>query len=367
MRSPRLRARSRAARRPSRRSRPRRIARAGLWLLAWFGAAVSAVALVAVVAPVHHYELDLAAHFAPHALLVALPGLFASLWLRRRALALSALLWAGLAAVPVPRYDRFPPASAPPEPSLTVRVVVYNAFARGAPRVDSDLDGTFRAWVEEVDADVLCLVDPPWFVERSGLWPSEQLPHVVERASEDRDFGLTLLSRWPVRLEPLADRRRPENRLSFAAHSSVIVEHPSGAEFLLTGAHPRSPRTERTWNLSFRWSRVDARLLRAWMNERPTVPVIFAGDFNTTPTGRLHAQIKRETGLRSPVALFGQGTWPSWAPPALALPIDRVWISEGARVTRAVVGPRVYSDHRPVMIEVQLPAVKRPERPQSDQ
>jgi endonuclease/exonuclease/phosphatase (EEP) superfamily protein YafD len=329
-----------------------------------------AATLGAVLLPVHHYRLDLLSHFAPHTMLAGMATmLIAAAGRFLRLTVLIGLLTLALALASIARYDAWRPDPPPEGESLTVRVIVYNAFARGAARVGSELDKAFREWAAEVDADLICLVDPPWSIDRSGLWNKEQLPYALEREARGRasgrDFGITLLSRWPVRLEPLADRLRPENRLSFLAHSSVIVEHPSGAGFLFTGAHPRSPRTERTWELSFRWMRVDARLLREWMEANP-LPVIFAGDFNTTPTARLHALIRRETSLRSPTQLLTQGTWPSWAPPGLALPIDRAWISPGSRVTDVRVGPIVNSDHRPVMIEVQLPAVLRDET-QSDQ
>jgi len=145
----------------------------------------------------------------------------------------------------------------------------------------------------------------------------------------------------------------------------VIVEHPSGGEFLFTAAHPRSPRTERMWEISLRWPRVEARLIGDWAEKRDA-PIIYAGDFNTTPTGRLHALIERVSGLRSPTRLFTQGTWPASVPTPLALPIDRVFVSPGVRVTRATVGPRVYSDHRPALFELEVPVV-RPAEPPSEE
>ena len=316
--------------------------------------------LIAATLPGRGYLLDLASHFAPHAVLLGVAGAALAVGLRRRRTGvITVLVAAVLLGFTLYRYDCWPRRTAEPDPSLTVRVIVYNAYARGAERRGSTLDDAFRAWAEEVDADVVCVVDPPWTIRRSGLWSEDQFPHVVERASEGRDFGITLLSRWPVRVTPLADSYEPRNRLSFAAHSSVVVVHPSGAEFLVTAAHPRSPRSRKTWELSQRWSRVDAELIRAWRLENAT-PVIFAGDFNTTPMGRLHGLIRRETGLRSPTRLFSQGTWPAWAPPQLALPIDRVWVSPGARITDAQVGPRVNSDHLPCVFEIQIPVHAEP-------
>ncbi len=330
----------------------------GAWALMGGGALL---VLLASVAPFSSYRLDLLSHFAPHAMLPAVGSLaLALLWRSTRAIWGSVGLTLCLLVLILARYQPFS-GSSPEAETFPVRVAVYNAFARGAERRGSELDNVFRAWLVNERVDLVCLVDPPWFVRRSGLWPGEEhLPNVVERATEHGQHTITLLSRWPVRLEPLTGEVDPKYRLSFAAYSSVIVKHPSGGEFLFTAAHPRSPRTERTWELSQRWARVDNELIRAWMRTNDA-PVIFAGDFNTTPMGALHRQIVRETGLRSPTEVFTQGTWPAGAPSLFALPIDRVYVSEGVGVRDARVGPRVYSDHRPVVYELEVPAVRRGE------
>jgi len=345
-------------RRSGKASRKRRAARwgsRGLWALLT-GAGL--LTLLATVFPASSYALDLLAHFAPHAILLGLLSLPASLaWKGRLPLALSGTITLLLLALVLVRYQAFAPGGAGDAPTRTVRVAVYNAFARGATRTGSELDDVFREWLIDSGADLVCVVDPPWHIRRSGLWPGEPfLPHVVERMTAHGRHTITLLSRWPVRLEPLTESDDPRYRLSFAAYSSVIVEFPAGGEALFTAAHPRSPRNKRAWELSERWSKVDAELLRAWRDDND-LPVIFAGDFNTTPTGRLHALIARETGLRSPTRPFTQGSWPASAPTFLALPIDRVYVTPDIRVTRATVGPRVYSDHRPVLFELEIPVV----------
>ncbi len=314
--------------------------------------------LLAAVLPVSSYALDLLSHFVPHALLLSPLALALALSWKSRlpllasmALALATLLFA------LVRYGAFTPATSSGAPTQTVRVAVYNAFARGATRTGSELDDHFREWLVGTNADLVCVVDPPWNIRRSGLWPGEPaLPHVVESLTAHGRRTITLLSRWPVRTEPLTASDDPEYRLSFAAYSSVIVELPGGGEALFTAAHPRSPRDEKAWELSQRWSRVDAGLIREW-RERNDLPVIFAGDFNTTPTARLHRLIARETGLRSPTRLYTQGTYPADVPTFLALPIDRVYVSPGVRITGVSVGPRVYSDHRPVLFTLEVPIV----------
>ena len=82
------------------------------------------------------------------------------------------------------------------------------------------------------------------------------------------------------------------------------------------------------------------------------LPVIVAGDFNSAPTGSAHRVFGRSSGLGTWRTLLGRGTWPAWAPPALGLPIDRVWASGEVRLRAARVGPRFRSDHRPIVVDL---------------
>jgi len=348
-------ARTRVARRAA------RWAARGAWGVL-IGASVAT--LVAVVAPVSSYALDLLAHFAPHAILTALLSLLAALaWKSRVPLAISAAVFVALLGVALARYSALTPGS-PPDGAATrtVRLAVYNAFSRGATREGSELDEVFRQWLIDSEADLVCVVDPPWTIRRSGLWPGEPfMPHIVEGMTRHGRRTITLLSRWPLRNEPLTASDDPKHRLSFAAYDSAIVEFPDGGGALFTAAHPRSPRTEKAWELSQRWMGIDADLIGAW-RESHDLPVFFAGDFNSTPTSRLHRLISERSGLRSPTRLFTQGSWPAEFPAWLALPIDRVYVSDGVRVVSAEVGPRVYSDHRPVLFTLEVPVVPLPAR-----
>lgn len=332
----------------------RRVLR-GVWALLTL---VVLSVLFAALSPVTSYALDLTSHFLPHALLAGIASLALSVvWKGRWATVVSGATALVVLFTLLTTYQTLAPGGGGDAPTRTLRVTVYNAFSRGTTREGSELDSVFRQWLIDEQVDLVCIVDPPWNIRRSGLWPGEPyLPHIVDDLTPHGRRTVTLLSRYPLRREPLTESGDPEHRLSFAAHHSVVVEFPAGGEALFTGAHPRSPRDERAWRLSQRWTDVDARLLGAWRANNP-LPVIFAGDFNTTPAGVLHDLIVRKTGLRSPTRPFSQGSWPAHAPTFLALPIDRVYVSEDVRVTSVRVGPRVYSDHRPVLYELEVPVV----------
>jgi endonuclease/exonuclease/phosphatase (EEP) superfamily protein YafD len=126
-----------------------------------------------------------------------------------------------------------------------------------------------------------------------------------------------------------------------------------GAEVLFTAMYPRSPRNYTYWKQSIASVRVDAEVIRRWREGRQpgSPPLIVAGDFNTTPMGRTHS-IMRTSGLCAWSPELGAGTFPSWASRWLALPLDRSWFTDDVLVGDWKVGPRLKSDHRPIVLDL---------------
>ncbi|MEC9373377.1 MAG: endonuclease/exonuclease/phosphatase family protein [Planctomycetota bacterium] len=234
----------------------------------------------------------------------------------------------------------------PPDgPSRVLTLAVYNAKGE-----DSRGDQSLDVWLRGVDADIVCLIDSPWGFASSEDWIRARYPHSVEP-----EMGMwwptVILSKHPLQAAPLSEA--DEDTFSFAARRSVLIA-PDGLEpFLLTAMHPLSPRTAETWRESLVKTRREATLIRAG-RERLGVEAIAAGDFNSTPAGRLHRLFHRTSGLRTRGSVFGDGTWPAWASPTVALPIDRVWASGGIGLGPVQVGPQMQSDHRPILVELRL-------------
>jgi len=231
-----------------------------------------------------------------------------------------------------------------------VRVVVYNAH------VDNSLnDPALEPWLLGLDADLVCIIEPP--TGFPGTHPAivEAFPHAVV-GEPGMDWPVVILSRTPfeaVELVPFADA----TMFSMPARRTLRLSTRGGAEVLFTSMYPRSLRTVEFWRHSMASVAVDASVVRRWLAgagpDHP--PLIIAGDFNATATGRTHA-IMRTSGLRPWSPLLGAGTFPALLPRWVSLPLDRIWASEGVWVERWRVGPRMRSDHRPVVLDL---AVRR--------
>ncbi|MBC8328778.1 MAG: endonuclease/exonuclease/phosphatase family protein [Planctomycetes bacterium] len=77
------------------------------------------------------------------------------------------------------------------------------------------------------------------------------------------------------------------------------------------------------------------------------------GDFNSTPWSSRFRGLLRDAELEDSLVGRGmQGSWPSFLPSFLRLPIDHAVHSSGLVVAERRLGPEVGSDHLPLLIEI---------------
>lgn len=294
------------------------------------------------------YVLDLASHFALHAavLACAVAIVFAACASRIAALALGvlgvsmgAVWWAGARA----------PAGDPPRAGeAPFRIVLFNAGLD-----HSKHDAALMQWLMAQQADAIVLVEAPWGFVSDYPFLKRDYAFIIEPEA-GMMWAVVVLSKHPAEILPIAVYSE-ENKFSFAARRSLLVRKPGATPLLLSAMHPPSPRTVRTWRLALDGTTLNARLFRAW-DSRSDLPLVVAGDFNSSPVGRVHRTFARESGLRAWSPRFGAGTWPARLPTWLALPIDRVWTNASARVVSIQVGPRFRSDHRPIVVDLMVPS-----------
>lgn len=327
----------------------------------WAGPACSAPAWILVgllVWPDRVYRLDLLSHFVPQfGAALLLLGLLLGVPRWGRACA----LWVGLAGCAL--FGWHFGACSPPVAAMgarTIKVVQFNAHAE-----QSANDGAFHAWLKAQDADLVCLIETPWSFASANPWVRERYPYRVE-PSMGLAWPNLLLSKFPLELTEM-EADKPEHTFSFVARRSVTVTLPPNPEragaparFVWTAMHPVSPRRESSWRKSLEETARDAGILRRFVDGRRAsgkgVEVLVTGDFNAAPTGRLHQTFGRITGFTGWCPRFSGGTWPAQLPGWLSVPIDRVWTTPGPglRVVSFEVGPRLASDHRPIVVEVEV-------------
>jgi len=84
-------------------------------------------------------------------------------------------------------------------------------------------------------------------------------------------------------------------------------------------------------------------------------PYLVCGDFNAAPWSTAFRELRRRADLRhSRGASIPEGTWPTWAPSPLRIPIDHCLVSREWTVKRYELGDSVGSDHLPILVELTL-------------
>lgn len=92
--------------------------------------------------------------------------------------------------------------------------------------------------------------------------------------------------------------------------------------------------------------------------EKAPRPLVVLGDFNATQYSRVYQQVK-ELGLRNAHEDRGRGyvtTWPNGAEPIPPIRIDQVFLSPEIRCIDVVEGVGQGSDHKPLILDIEVPA-----------
>lgn len=292
-----------------------------------------ALTLVATQAP-RFWWADLAPHFRVHYLVLgASVLLLAALVRNRHAIVLAAIVVAWNASQVWALSGSFrsiDPLTAAPGAS-EFRVVAANVFFanKDYPRM--------RDWVraEQADLAVFVEVTPDWQAQLAQLDEYSESYYDTRQGTR----GTLILSKWPM-----APARALDSRTDRAATTRMTVQLP-GAALQLIGVHASWPVTARRWqdrNREFAaLAKATARSDAAW---------ILIGDFNSTLFSPHLAAMLERGRLHSAAGRGWRPTWPSWLGVA-GIPIDHAFVSERVFVQQLRVGPRLGSDHRPIVLD----------------
>jgi endonuclease/exonuclease/phosphatase (EEP) superfamily protein YafD len=162
---------------------------------------------------------------------------------------------------------------------------------------------------------------------------------------EERDgnFGIALLSKYPLAATAVV-ASEPLGLATIVATLDI-----SGRRLQLIGTHPMIPLGPRNYAARNTQLTAVSDLLRRSEGAR-----VLIGDLNTSMWGLNYRTLEARSGLRNVRRGFGVlPTWPTFLPFAM-IPIDHVLVSGEVGVLDVRTGPRIGSDHLPLLVTLTL-------------
>jgi endonuclease/exonuclease/phosphatase (EEP) superfamily protein YafD len=284
------------------------------------------------------WPFELISIFRPWQALVLLVLAAAALPLRLFAVGLLALTLAtaNVAAVAEALWER--PGFRPAVAGTTVKLLLVNVFAE-----NDDYDRAARLIRDERPAVVgITELTPAWARELAPV-----LARYPRRAVAPRDgfFGIGLWGRTLLRrprIEPFAAGGRNAVLATLALgryRATLVLVHPP-FPFTPIGARDRSRQ----------FDAIGDALDRGDLGQRVAV----CGDLNATPWSATERRLVSRGLTDVSVGRGFAGTWPSFLPAFLRLPLDTCLV-RGLTLVDRRTGPHVGSDHLPLVVELGIP------------
>ena len=260
------------------------------------------------------------------ALLAAIAGLLMADW---RAVALAAAVAAYWSWRLWPR--RAPPAA--PDAAPLLRLVSANLLYQNL-----DFERTLQGLVAlEADVLVLCEVTPE---ARGHFRRLETLyPHALDTCAPESLYGILILSRFPLTVRSSGVGEDPTPR-HLAAELSI-----GAGRIGLIAVHPTNPlRFSHAHRIPAEFEAV-AQLCRAAQED-----LIVTGDCNAAGWSSYLRALETTAMLANDRKV--RPSWPVWLPPLVRLPLDHVWVRGRVALLKAGLGPKLGSDHLPLVAEI---------------
>jgi endonuclease/exonuclease/phosphatase (EEP) superfamily protein YafD len=216
------------------------------------------------------------------------------------------------------------------------KVLLANVLARNedhAPLLD-------LIEAEQPDLVFLIEVTPSWAESLTRLSTSYAHSIVEPR---NGTFGIAMFTRLPMTSAAAVD----SSPLAFP--TIVATLEVGGKSLNVVATHPMIPLGKANHEARNRQLDGVARLLQKSGGAR-----LLAGDLNVTMWDSEYAALENRTWLRNARQGFGLlPTWPTFFPPAM-IPIDHLLVSDEIGVTEFRTGPRIGSDHLPLIATLTL-------------
>ncbi len=280
----------------------------------------------------HHWLLDLFAHFRLQYAVVFLV-LAAVLALQRRALpVLVSLLGVLVSIAPLVGHGGLPRQAAGTD-AARLRLVSYNTWFRAHDHT------RLVRYLEEVAADVVVLQEMS-AAQADRLHAS--LASYPYAYTAPGIAGAVIFSRWPLREAAtiqLTAQGTPAARVVLDWHGTPVT---------LFGVHLHWPLGAASARL-----RNQELLGLAAFAKATSGPVLVAGDFNVTPWSGHFRDLIRHSGMSDCAPRIFSRSWPAQFPP-LGIVIDHCLASRHWRSLETMSGPRLGSDHLPLVVDLAL-------------
>ncbi|MBD1911000.1 MULTISPECIES: endonuclease/exonuclease/phosphatase family protein [unclassified Leptolyngbya] len=298
-----------------------------------------------------NFVFDLVTHFRVQYLLVS--GLLFALFLGRHPrwgwkLSLFCLVL-NLSQV-VPWYFPVPVAHAATDGSA-LRVMISNVQAKN--RNYQALTELIRK--EQPDLLILLETNPAWLQTMDSV--ASLLPYGLNQRNT-HPTDVAIYSRFPLTEVSLGTASGASKTLKSVQEDVLVAQFErNGVLGVAIAIHPPPPLY---WNLFARRNQVLQQVSQYIQHiQQEKAPgadhIILGGDFNITMWSAFYRELIAHTGLKNSRDGFGiLPTWPAFAPP-LFIPIDHCLTSPNISVVDVHTGPRIGSDHLPIVTDLAYP------------
>jgi endonuclease/exonuclease/phosphatase (EEP) superfamily protein YafD len=230
------------------------------------------------------------------------------------------------------------PAPAPPEGDR-VRVLSFNLLAA------NDRYDAVVGYIGRSAPDVVFLHEAsrPW---EEAMAAADLGYEVVKTRDDDHIFGTLVMVKGDATVEGFGYTIREPRSVE------VIYTTESGTAVGLLGIHPLAPDTAEFASLR------DAQIRFAanWAKDREGEPTVVVGDFNAGPWSHAFRDLLSTGRLVDSEKGFGlQPSFPATVNIVLRVPIDHLLASPDIGVLDRRLGPRLGSDHFPLLVDLVVP------------
>ncbi|MBP7649941.1 MAG: endonuclease/exonuclease/phosphatase family protein [Phenylobacterium sp.] len=281
-------------------------------------------------------SLDILTHFAPFWLASAVVVVGYALLLAPRQLRMTFLTLGGVgviasSALILPEFTRPMSPRAPAGAANQIKVIQFNVWGRNA-----DLGETAQ-WIVDQNPDIVVVEEASVAIREALV--ARRAYHVVCGDCQVMIFSKLRPVDSGAPASPAGQPRPPIARGTY---------RNAGGEFVVLGVHY-------TWPTQGSLQQQQGRRLAWVLDHYPKEAMILTGDFNSTPWSFSRRREDRLFGLeRRTRALF---SWPAGEfsgrrikMPFPFLPIDHVYAGKTWKTVSVKRGPRLGSDHYPVIV-----------------